>query len=154
MTKHSYFYGPNQVTKEYSFHNTNPKNQLTQYQYSNPSPQYQNNFRNHYKPKPKQPEHLTAINTKPYATSKPIVTGKIQNYPTFATQPVKTPPSALNILRKKYGYRPITPCENLMSFISKRKFQTEKNNQKNQLTWVRKRGLEKSPLQVKEFTLL
>merc|ERR1711971_312226 len=42
--------------------------------------QYQNNFKNPYKPKPKQPENLTAINSISYATSKPIVTNKVQNY--------------------------------------------------------------------------
>ena len=105
---------------------------MTQYQYSNPSHQYQNNFRNHYKPKPKQPENLTAINSKSYATSKPIVTSKVQNHQTFANQPVKTPQSALGIPRWTYGYRPIMQCENLMSFISMRKFQREKSNQINQ----------------------
>ena len=124
-TENGYSYGPYQVTQGYSSHNSYPKNQITQYKYSNPSHQYQNNFRNHYKPKPKQPDNLTAIKSKSYATSKPIV----QNYQTFATQPVKTPQSALGIPRRTYGYQPIIQCENLMSFISKRK-----NNQLNQFS--------------------
>jgi hypothetical protein len=100
-TSNGYSYGPYQVTQGYSSHNSYPKKQITQYQYSNPSHQYQNNFRNHYKPKPKQPDNLTAIKSKSYATSKPIV----QNYQTFAF--VKTPQSALGIPRWTYGYRPI-----------------------------------------------
>ena len=121
-TRNGYVYGPHQVTQEYSFYNPCPKNQITQYPYFNPSHQYQNNFKNHYKPKPKQPENLTTINSKSYATLKPIVTSKVQNHQTFATQPVKTPQSALGIPRRTYGYRPIMQCENLMSSISQREY--------------------------------
>ena len=60
-------------------------------------------------------------------TSKPIATNTVQNYQTFATQQVQTPKSALGILQRTYGYRPIMQCENLTSFISKREI-----NQLNQ----------------------
>ena len=121
-TQNGYSYGPYQVTQGYSSHNSYPNNLISPYQSFNPSPQYKNAFRNEFQPKTQEAKKLTAINSKSYATSKSIVTNKVQNYPTFATRPVKTP---YGIPRRTYeylrGYRPIIQCENLISFISQRK---------------------------------
>ena len=122
-TENGYSYGPYQVTQGYSSHNSYPNTLISPYQSFNPSPQYKNAFRNDVQPKTQEAKKLTPINSKSYATSKSIVTNKVQNYPTFATQPVKTP---YGIPRRTYeylrGYRPIIQCENLISFISQKKY--------------------------------